>query len=193
VKSTESGSPISVALASFKNGAGYWQSSSTSFVATPEWQDVEATGRMPREGEAGWKEWMTAFWLRIDCHSDTGQVFIDDVRINEAEPLDAWAAWQDAGWDKNGIVADPLFMDVAKDDFRLKPESPAIKKLGFKPLPIDQMGLTERRTNRSRCRALGLFRGTVLFRNYSAGRNRVEDSRGGAEKRRRYPRRGARR
>lgn len=143
VKSTESGSPISVALASFKNGAGYWQSSSTSFVATPEWQEVEATGRMPREGEAGWKEWMTAFWLRIDCHSDKGQVFIDDVRINEAEPLDAWAAWQDAGWDKNGIVADPLFMDVAKDDFRLKPESPAIKKLGFKPLPIDQMGLIE--------------------------------------------------
>ena len=46
-------------------------------------------------------------------------------------------------WDKNSIVADPLFVDASKDDFRLKPESPAITKLGFKPLPIDEMGLVK--------------------------------------------------
>ncbi|CAN5855642.1 hypothetical protein BH11VER1_BH11VER1_19370 [soil metagenome] len=143
VRSTEPTSPISLALASFKSGAGYWQSTSANAIATPEWQEVETTGRMPREGEAGWKDWMSAFWLRVDCQSDKGQVFIDDVRISEAEPLDAWAAWQDAGWDKKGIIADPMFIDVTNDDFRLSPDSPAITKLGFKPLPIDQMGLIE--------------------------------------------------
>ena len=96
---------------------------------------------MPREGDSNYKDWMKTFWLRVDCHEKTGQIFIDDVRISEAEPLDEWAAWQAEGWDKNSIVADPLFVDVAKDDFRLKPESPAIKKLGFKPLPIEKMGL----------------------------------------------------
>lgn len=52
-----------------------------------------------------------------------------------------WAAWQAAGWDGNSIIANPLFENVADDDFRLKPESPAIRELGFKPLPIEKMGL----------------------------------------------------
>jgi len=63
-------------------------------TATSDWTEVEATGRMLRENEAGWKPWMTAFWLRIDCHEPKGQVFIDDLRLTEAEPLDEWYAWQ---------------------------------------------------------------------------------------------------
>lgn len=141
IKSSEPASRIGLALASFENGKGYWQTGSTTVNATSEWQEVEATGRMPREGDSQFKDWMKTFWLRVDCHEKTGQVFIDDVRVSEAAPLDEWAAWQEAGWDKNSIVADPLFVDAANDDFRLKPESPAIQKLGFKPLPIDKMGL----------------------------------------------------
>ena len=142
VKSTEPTAKISLALASFKNGEGYWQTGSTSITATSEWKEVEATGRMPRENEAGWKPWMTAFWLRVDCHEPKGQVFFDDVRITEAEPLDEWAAWQNAGWDKHSMVADPLFMDAKNDDFRLKPESPAFK-LGFKKIPVEEIGVRE--------------------------------------------------
>lgn len=142
VKSSEPTAKISVAFASFKNGAGYWQTGSTSITATNEWKEVEATGRMLRENETGWKPWMTAFWLRIDCHEPKGQVFIDDVRITEAEPLDEWSAWQNAGWDKHSLVADPLFVDWEKDDFRLKPESPAFK-LGFKKIPVEEIGVRE--------------------------------------------------
>ena len=54
VKSTEPTAKISLALASFKNGEGYWQTGSTSITATSEWKEVEATGRMLRENEAGW-------------------------------------------------------------------------------------------------------------------------------------------
>ncbi len=140
VKSTEPTAKISLAFASFKNGAGYWQAGSTSVTATSEWKEVEATGRMPRENESTWKPWMSAFWLRVDCHEPKGQVFLDDVRITEAEPLDEWAAWQNAGWDKHSMVADPLFIDWKNDDFRLKPESPAFK-LGFKAIPVEEIGV----------------------------------------------------
>jgi len=39
------------------------------------------------------------------------------------------------------ISADPLFIDLAKKDFRLRPDSPAWK-LGFKPINISDIGLS---------------------------------------------------
>ena len=50
-----------------------------------------------------------------------------------AEPLLAYRGfpqWQEQGMDKNSFVADPMFVDAEKGDFRLKPDSPALK-LGF--------------------------------------------------------------
>ena len=41
--------------------------------------------------------------------------------------------------DQHSIIADPLFVDPDNGDFRLKAGSPAIEKLGFRPLPLDKM------------------------------------------------------
>lgn len=43
-------------------------------------------------------------------------------------------------YDTNSVVADPLFVDAANGDFRLKPESPAFK-LGFQPIDVKIIGL----------------------------------------------------
>jgi hypothetical protein len=58
VKSSEAKSVINLSLASFENGKGYWQTTGKGVVVTPEWQTVEVAGRMLKEGEAQWKEWM---------------------------------------------------------------------------------------------------------------------------------------
>ncbi len=47
--------------------------------------------------------------------------------------------WQAMGQDKGSVVADPLFVDPSKDDYRLQPESPAFK-LGFKAIPVEKIG-----------------------------------------------------
>jgi hypothetical protein len=52
-----------------------------------------------------------------------------------------WADWQAMGQDANSRVVDPLFVDAANGDWRLKPESPALA-LGFVPFDWKQAGVT---------------------------------------------------
>jgi len=55
-------------------------------------------------------------------------------------PKGSWAKWQEAGYDKGSLIADPLFVDPAKDDYHLKPDSPALK-LGFQEIDISKIGV----------------------------------------------------
>ncbi len=58
----------------------------------------------------------------------------------EGTPAD-WAA---KGWDKDSVVADPLFAgDPEKGDFTLKPGSPALK-LGFQPIDVSRVGIRKK-------------------------------------------------
>lgn len=51
-----------------------------------------------------------------------------------------WDEWVKLGQDVHSVLADPLFVDMARDDFRLKPESPAFR-LGFEPIDAELIGL----------------------------------------------------
>jgi len=59
-------------------------------------------------------------------------------------PTGTFASWQSAGKDAASVIADPLFVDAARDDYRLRPDSPAIQ-LGFRPIPVDRIGAEGRR------------------------------------------------
>ena len=143
VRSTEPHSRVVVSIATYQGKAGPWHGQPAEITATPKWQDLEAVASFPALGDPAWKPWMATCCVNVQSKETKGRIFIDDVRLCEAEPLSEWAAWQAAGWDKNSLVADPLFEDLSKDDYRLKPESPAIRQLGFKPLPIEKMGLIQ--------------------------------------------------
>jgi hypothetical protein len=51
-----------------------------------------------------------------------------------------WKDWQALGYDLHSAVADPKCRDLAKYDFTLAPDSPAIK-LGFKPIDMSDVGI----------------------------------------------------
>ncbi|NQT51653.1 chitobiase/beta-hexosaminidase C-terminal domain-containing protein, partial [bacterium] len=52
------------------------------------------------------------------------------------------AAWRPKGVDVHSVAADPLFVDMARGDFRFRPDSPALK-LGIQPLDARKAGLQE--------------------------------------------------
>lgn len=50
----------------------------------------------------------------------------------------SWIEWRKKGMDQHSVIADPLFVDPAHDDFRLQPGSPALR-LGFEPIAIHKI------------------------------------------------------
>ena len=71
---------------------------------------------------------------------DNDPLIVKDLRFS------GWskAYGRDEGaYDANSIIADPLFMDAANGDYRLRPDSPALK-LGFQPIPFDRIGVRRR-------------------------------------------------
>jgi hypothetical protein len=78
---------------------------------------------------------------------DAGRNFVSDHNLLfdvSGKPLrptakKSWPAWQKGGHDQHSIVADPLFVDAAKRDLRLRDNSPALT-IGFRPIDLSQVG-----------------------------------------------------
>lgn len=82
-----------------------------------------------------------------NCFYTTGGEFhavVDQLRSEDGKRNPRrydLAEWQELGFDRNSVFADPLFIDAQGGDFRVRPESPALK-LGFKNFAMGQWGLT---------------------------------------------------
>jgi len=117
----------------------FWGNSPNQVTIDTEWKPVEFVFRVPAPGEPGYHEKMKTAVVRLDVNGANAGVLVDDVKLEEVEALDEWTSWQSLGFDGKSVVADPLFVDRDKDDYRLQPESPALK-LGFQPIPIEKIG-----------------------------------------------------
>ncbi|MEI7437455.1 MAG: right-handed parallel beta-helix repeat-containing protein, partial [bacterium] len=138
MRAAKPGTRVELMVQSYVANVYFW-SRNTSVGLGPEWKEPELVFKLPASGEQDYKEQMKAIRARFDLPGGEGTVWIDDVRLVEVEPLDEWQSLQTLGLERSSIVADPLFMAPEKDDWRLRPDSPAFK-LGFQPIPVDKIG-----------------------------------------------------
>jgi parallel beta-helix repeat protein len=117
----------------------FWANSPHQATIDTEWKPVEFAFRVPAPGEPGYHEKMQTAVVRIDVSGAGASVLIDEVKLEEVEALDEWASWQSLGFDGKSVVADPLFINRDKDDYRLQPQSPAFG-LGFRQIPLEKIG-----------------------------------------------------
>jgi len=61
----------------------------------------------------------------------------------EGRALVSRAEWQAMGFDEHSAFADPLFIDAAGGDYRLRHDSPALA-LGFRPIDTSEVGIRRR-------------------------------------------------
>jgi len=61
------------------------------------------------------------------------------TQIPEKSGMLTWDEWRQTGQDPHSLNADPMFVNPAKHDYRLKPGSPALK-LGFQQIPLAEIG-----------------------------------------------------
>lgn len=50
--------------------------------------------------------------------------------------------WRELGYDQHSIHGDPMFVDPDNEDYRVKPDSPALE-LVFRNFPMDEFGVTK--------------------------------------------------
>ncbi len=117
----------------------YFWAKDTAANAGTDWKEYEVVFKFPAPGDRDYKEQMKSFRIRLDVRQPAGTIWVDDVTLREATPMDEWESWQALGVDKHSLVADPLFVNATKDDYRLRKNSPAFK-LGFKPIPVEKIG-----------------------------------------------------
>ncbi len=84
-------------------------------------------------------------WLEeidYNCfYSDLGE-FVARVRLREGERRKySLEEWRQLGFDLHSVFADPMFVAPERNDYRVKPGSPALK-LGFENFEMGKWGLT---------------------------------------------------
>jgi len=84
------------------------------------------------------------FWLVLQPDSEP---WIDQMDYNVyygtgplSDSADNLAQWQEQGFDEHSVNADPMFVDPTNGDYRVKPESPALR-LGFENFDVSRCGL----------------------------------------------------
>ncbi len=137
LRASQPDTSVELGVQSYRANVFHWQQTQTFRVGT-EWTRHELAFRFPDAGTGGHAE-MKSTYARLRLPTGSGLAWADGVQLFKVTLLDEWTAWQALGMDQHSLIADPLFADAAKDDYRLPSGSPAFK-LGFRPIPLERIG-----------------------------------------------------
>ena len=137
LRASQPDTAVELGVQSYKAGVYHWQQVQALRVGK-EWSGYELVFRFPEPGAGGHADMKTTY-ARLRLPAGSGLAWADDVELREVTLLDEWTAWQALGMDRHSVVADPLFCDAAKDNYRLRKASPAFG-LGFQPIPVEKIG-----------------------------------------------------
>ena len=129
---------VKVMAQSYQHKVYFWAKEKTVNVG-PQWQTVELVFQLPAPGELGYHAQIKSVAARVDLTTPSRTLWISNPSLQAAKLLEPWRSWQTTGQDRGSLVADPLFVDPDRDDYRLRPESPAWK-LGFQRIPVERIG-----------------------------------------------------
>lgn len=132
------GADVILSVYSWEKDLHNWLTMKTVRVGE-QWQLYESLVRLPEKGDPAYRATMETLWCRLDFPADSGLFWVDELSFREAELGDEWEGWQAQGLDRHSLIADPHFIDPERDDYRLRPGSPAWG-LGFQPIPVEQIG-----------------------------------------------------
>ncbi|NOZ21650.1 MAG: hypothetical protein GXP25_11265 [Planctomycetes bacterium] len=138
LKAAKPGTKFGMMPQSYIANVYFWAKGISPTLDT-KWKEYEVVFKFPGPGDPKYNEQMKTMLIRFDIRQENGTVWVDDVTLHEAVAMDEWESWKSLGFDQHSVVADPLFVNPEKDDYRLRPNSPAFK-LGFKPIPVEKIG-----------------------------------------------------
>jgi len=138
IKTSNPNTKATIAGQSYVANVYFWIKAAPA-QAPADWKETELVFRMPATTDKDYKPQMKSLRVRLEVSGEPGTAWFDEIALHEVEALDEWESWKKNGFDRNSIVADPMFVDPAKDDYHLKPGSPAAT-IGFQPIPIDHIG-----------------------------------------------------
>ena len=104
----------------FEQNIVYWHKGNLSAPHAGSWLVYPTTG----EGRFNVVFDRNLYWREVG-----GEIRFDNMSFDE---------WRAKGMDKKSMIADPLFVAPERDDFRLKPDSPAVR-LGFVPFDLSEV------------------------------------------------------
>lgn len=115
----------------FENNIVYW---TEGVLLDNKWRDKPYQFYFHPKNAGGTREMTSTFDMDWNLYYNP-KLTLDEVKFNGLN----WDQWRKTGKDAHSVYADPLFVDPARYDFRLRPDSPALA-MGFAPIDVTTVG-----------------------------------------------------